>query len=204
MDNEQTIIAVDTKWSIDRKHSDIGFKIRHLMIANVRGFFKEFDADIYTTGTDFSTARVDLWIDVASIKTGDDTRDGHLRSADFFDVQHHRQILFSSKTIEKPDKYGNHELWGELTIKGVSKNIKLNVRFGGQVIDPWGSERVGFTVTGKLNRSDWGLTWNTLQETGGVMLGDIINISCELELINKGMQKLNRGAKKATNTMLFY
>lgn len=175
-----------TKWSIDKMHSEIEFKVRHLMISHTKGNFKNFDASIYTTNKDFTTAEIDVWIDPNSIHTGDEKRDEHLKSADFFDVQKHKQITFTSSTIGKADREGNHELWGELTMLGVTKNIKLHVTFGGIVKDPWGNEKAGFTVTGKLNRSDWGLTWNTAIETGGFVVGDEIAISCEIELMNLG------------------
>ena len=180
----------ETKWSIDLTHSEIEFKVKHLMIAHVKGAFKTFDASIYTSGKDFSTADIDLWIDASSITTGDKKRDEHLKSIDFFDIQNYSQITFISNTIGESDANGNHELWGNLTMKGITKNIKLNVQFGGLIKDPWGKERAGFTVTGKINRSDWGLTWNTLMETGGLMVSDEVTILCEVELINEGQKKL--------------
>jgi polyisoprenoid-binding protein YceI len=173
-----------TKWSIDPVHSEISFKVKHLMITNVKGSFKIFNASIYTTEKDFTTAGIDLWIDAASITTGDTKRDDHLRGADFFDVQNHKQITFTSETIGKPDLKGNQEVWGELTMKGVTKNIKLRVRFGGIINDPWGNERAGFTVTGKICRNDWGLTWNAAIEAGGLMVSEEVIITCEVELIN--------------------
>jgi polyisoprenoid-binding protein YceI len=175
-----------TKWSIDKIHSAIEFKVRHLMISHTKGTFKNFDASIYTNNKNFNTSEIDVWIDPGSISTGDEQRDEHLKSAEFFDVQKHKQINFTSSTIGKADSEGNHELWGELTMLGVTKNIKLNVKFGGIVKDPWGNEKAGFTVTGMLNRSDWGLTWNTAIETGGFVVGDEIAISCEIELLNLG------------------
>jgi polyisoprenoid-binding protein YceI len=180
----------ETKWSIDQAHSEIAFKVKHLMISHVKGTFKTFDGSIYTSAKDFSTTEIDLWIDASSITTGDEKRDEHLKSADFFDVQNNKQITFTSNTIGEPDKDDNHELWGELTMRGVSKNIKLNVQFGGMIKDPWGNERAGFTVTGKINRSDWGLIWNTLLETGGLMVSEEVIISCEVELINAGQKEL--------------
>ena len=179
-----------TKWAIDPAHSDITFKIRHLMIAHVKGSFKTFDASIYTSDKDFSTAIIDLWIDTASITTGDEKRDEHLKSADFFDVEIHKQITFTSGSIEKPDTDGNHELWGELTIKGITKKIKLDVEFGGIIKDPWGNEKAGFAITGKINRTDWGLVWNTAIETGGIMVGEEVKISCEVELTNAGIKEM--------------
>jgi polyisoprenoid-binding protein YceI len=180
----------ETKWSLDLAHSEITFKVRHLMIANVKGAFKKFDASIYTSGNDFSTAEIDLWIDASSIFTGDEKRDEHLKSEDFFDVQKHNQISFVSNTIGEPDKDGNHELWGNLTMRGITKNIKLIVQFGGMIKDPWGNEKAGFTVTGKVNRSDWGLVWNTLLETGGFMVSEEVTILCEVELIKADQKEL--------------
>jgi polyisoprenoid-binding protein YceI len=176
----------NNRWTIDLTHSEIAFKIRHLMIAHIRGAFKTFDANIYTTETDFATAEIDVWIEAASINTGDAKRDEHLRGADFFDAGAHKQISFKANSIEKADGEGMHDLWGELTIKGITKNIKLQVEFGGILKDPWGKERAGFTITGKINRSDWGLGWNTALDTGGLMIGDEVKISCEIELVNTG------------------
>ncbi|MCX6305956.1 MAG: YceI family protein [Bacteroidetes bacterium] len=191
-------VAGKTKWSIDLAHSEIGFNVKHLMIAHVKGAFKKFDASIYTFEKDFTTVEVDLWIDVSSIDTGNEKRDEHLKSADFFDVQHHKQITFTSSTIGNPDHEGNHELWGELTMRGVSKNIKLNLQFGGIAHDPWGNEKAGFTVTGKLTRSDWGLVWNTPIEAGGLMVGEEVSILCEMELTNIGQSDLTMELEPVT------
>lgn len=176
------------QWTTDKAHSDISFKVRHLMISHVKGYFKTFDASIYTTDKDFTTAQIDLWIDAASITTGDEKRDEHLKGADFFDTVNHKQISFTSSAIEKPGADGSHVLWGELTMKGITKNVQLNVEFGGIISDPWGNEKAGFTVTGKINRSDWGLTWNSAIEAGGLMVGDEIKISCEVQLTNAGIK----------------
>jgi polyisoprenoid-binding protein YceI len=188
-----------TKWSIDQSHSEISFKVRHLMISHVKGGFKTFDASIYTIGKDFRTAEVDIWIDASSIYTGDEKRDEHLKSPDFFDVKKFKQITFTSSNIEKSDEEGNHEVWGELTMMGFTQNIKLNLELGGLVNDPWGKERAGFTVTGKINRSDWGLTWNSPIESGGLMVSDQISISCDIELINIGQYDLTMQLESATN-----
>lgn len=174
------------KWSIDPSHSEITFRVRHLMIAHVKGSFKKFDANIYTTDRDFKTAVVDVWIDAASIDTGDEKRDEHLKSADFFDAENHKQITFTSDTIQPADASGNQELWGELMMKGITKNVKLVVTFGGIITDPWGVEKAGFSVTGTIKRSDWNLNWNTVLQNGGFMVSDEVTISCEVELINLG------------------
>ena len=172
----------DIKWAIDLAHCEVNFKIRHLMIAHVRGSFKTFDANIYTSSNDFTSAIIDFWIDTSSIFTGDVKRDEHLKSVDFFDAENYKQISFTAETIGKVDGEGEHQLWGELTMKGVTKNLMLTVLFGGLLNDPWGNERAGFTVTGKLNRSEWGLIWNSPIESGGIMVSDEVNIECEIQL----------------------
>lgn len=187
---ETALVTTQTRWSIDPVHCEIAFKVRHLMIAHVKGSFKTFDASIYTNSNDFTTAEVDLWIDPSSIFTGDTKRDEHLKSPDFFDVEKHKQITFTSSTMGKPDADGNLELWGELTMLGVTNNVKLNVQFGGIAKDPGGNEKAGLTLTGVINRSDWGLVWNATIETGGLMVSDEVTISCEVELINKGQEDM--------------
>ena len=180
----ETITKV--KWGIDPVHTEIAFKVKHLMITNVKGVFTEYDATIYTTGEDFVSAEIDFWANAASIDTGDSKRDEHLRSADFFDVENHKQITFNGNTIEKVDNDGSYELYGDLTIKGIMRQVKLDVEFGGVMKDPWGNEKAGFTLNGKINRKDWGLNWNTALETGGVLVSETVNISCEVQLVKLG------------------
>jgi polyisoprenoid-binding protein YceI len=170
------------KWAVDPAHSEIGFKVKHLMISNVKGVFKEFDASIYTTGEDFMTSEIDFWINPASIDTGDEKRDGHLKSADFFDADNFKEISFIGNTIEKVDNDGSFTLYGDLTLKGIKKQVRLDVEFGGVMKDPWGNEKAGFTINGKLNRKDWGLNWNAALEAGGMLVSDEVRISCELQL----------------------
>jgi len=174
--------AAKTKWGIDPAHSEIGFKVKHLMIANVRGTFKEFDASVYTTGEDFMSAEVDFWLNPASVDTGDEKRDAHIKSADFFDVEHFKEINFIANSYEDVDHDGSYELYGDLTIKGITKRIKLEVEFGGVVKDPWGNEKAVFTINGKINRKDWGLNWNAALETGGLLVSEDVWISCEVQL----------------------
>jgi polyisoprenoid-binding protein YceI len=176
---------VKTKWGIDAAHSEIAFKVKHLMITNVKGTFKEFDASIFTTGEDFMTSEIDFWLNPASIETGAADRDAHLKSADFFDVENHKQITFIGNTYEKVDNDGSYTLYGDLTIKGITKQIKLDIEFGGVMKDPWGNEKAGFTIDGKINRKDWGLNWNATLEAGGLLVGDEVRISCEVELIKQ-------------------
>ncbi len=175
-------VGAKTKWVIDNAHSEIGFKVKHLMIANVRGTFKEFEASIYTTNEDFASAEIDLWINPASISTGDEKRDGHLMSADFFDAEQFKEINFTANTFEKVGKDGGFELYGDLTIKGIKKQIKLDVEFSGIMKDPWGNNKAVFNVNGKINRKDWGLNWNAALETGGVLVSEDVWINAEIQL----------------------
>jgi len=180
----ETITRV--KWGIDPVHSEIAFKVKHLMITNVKGVFSEFDAVIYTTGEDFMTAEVDFWANASSVDTGDAKRDEHLKSPDFFDAENHKQITFIGNTIEKVDNDGSYELYGDLVIKNIKRQIKLDVEFGGVMKDPWGNEKAGITLNGKINRKEWGLNWNAALEAGGVLLSETVNISCEVQLVKLG------------------
>lgn len=171
-----------TKWVIDPVHSEVGFKVRHLMVTNIKGHFSEYDASIYTTDDDFMTAEIDFWINAASIDTGNPDRDAHLKSPDFLDVEKHPQIHFIGKSYESVDNDGSYTLFGDLTIRGITKQVKLDVEFGGVVKDPWGNEKAAFTVNGKVNRKDWGLVWNQPLEAGGVLVGDEVHINCEFQL----------------------
>ncbi|HLN73369.1 MAG TPA: YceI family protein [Prolixibacteraceae bacterium] len=174
-----------TRWGIDPVHSEIGFKVKHLMITNVRGTFKEFDASIYTTGEDFMTSEIDFWMNPASVDSGGADRDAHLKSADFFDVENYKQIHFIGNTYENIDNDGSYELYGDLTIKDITRQIKLDVEFGGVMKDPYGNHKAGFTINGKINRKDWGLNWNTALETGRVLVSEEVYISCEVQLVKQ-------------------
>lgn len=178
-------VTIKTKWNIDNAHSEIAFSVKHLMITNVRGVFKEFNASIYTTAKDFMTVEMDFWLNPASIDTGDVKRDEHLKGADFFDVDNHKQITFIGNTYQKEDAKNKYTLYGELAMKGISKQIKLDVEFGGTTKDPWGNEKAGFTITGKINRKDWGLTWNNPLEAGGMLVSDEVLINCEVQLLKQ-------------------
>jgi polyisoprenoid-binding protein YceI len=182
METKNVKTETKTKWGVDTAHSEVGFKIKHLMVANVRGTFREYDGSIYTTGDDFTTAEIDFWINAASINTGEEKRDGHLRSPEFFDVEKFKEISFTGNTMQKKDETGRFSLFGELTMKDVKKRIELDVDFGGFVKDPWGNQKAVFTVTGKINRKDWGLNWNAAMETGGVLVGEDVWITCEIQL----------------------
>jgi polyisoprenoid-binding protein YceI len=173
-----------TKWVLDPTHSELGFKIKHLMISNVSGSFKSFQADVETDGTDFSSAKVQLSANMASISTNNEQRDAHLRNADFFEVEKHPELKFTSTKMEKVDD-DTYTLYGDLTLKGVTKPVKLNVEYNGVTKDPWGGERAGFVVTGKIKRTDWGVTFNAALETGGVMLGEEVKLNGEIQLVKQ-------------------
>jgi len=165
---------------IDPSHSKIQFKVKHLMISNVLGSFKEFEGKASMVENDFSTTKVSVTIKTASIDTEAPDRDTHLKSADFFDVEKYPEIVFEGKGMTQKDE-DNYELSGELTIKGISKPVKLSVEFGGIMSDPWGNKKAGFSVTGEINRKDWGMVWNAALEAGGVLVADKVKILCDVE-----------------------
>lgn len=176
--------AEKVKWSIDPAHSEIAFKVKHLMITNVKGVFKEFNATIYT-GEDLVPTELEVSINAASIDTGDANRDGHLKSADFFDTEIYKQIEFKSTSYKKASGKGQYELTGDMTIRGVKKPVKLDVEFEGVMKDPWGNEKAGYTINGIINRKDWGLNWNAALEAGGVLVSDEVKISSEVQLVRQ-------------------
>jgi polyisoprenoid-binding protein YceI len=173
-----------TKWILDLAHSEISFKVKHLMITNVKGLFKEFNTSVETSGDDFTDAKINFNMAPASIDTGDANRDTHLRSADFFDVENYKEIAFIGDTLEKVDA-DTFKLYGDLSIKGMTKRIGLDVEFGGMMKDPWGNQKAGFSINGKINRKDWGLNWNAALEAGGVLVSDEVRINGEIQLVKK-------------------
>jgi polyisoprenoid-binding protein YceI len=168
-----------TKWTIDPAHSEVGFKVKHLMINNVKGHFKSFSGEAETAGDDFKGAKINFSADIASIDTGNEQRDQHLRSADFFSAEKNPKLTFVSK------KFEGEKLEGELTIAGVTKPVTLHVEFGGVAKDPWGNTKAGFTLTGKINRKDFGINWNAALETGGFMVSDDVVITSEVQLVKQ-------------------
>jgi polyisoprenoid-binding protein YceI len=172
-----------TTGNLDLAHSEMQFKIKHLMIANVTGSFKQFEVTATTEDEDFATAKASFKAHVDSITTNNDQRDGHLKSPEFFDAATFPFISFESTSIVA--KEGGYELTGDLTIKDVTKSETMNVELGGITKDPYGQTKVGFTLSGTINRRDFGLTWNVALETGGVMVGEQIKIQAELQLIKQ-------------------
>lgn len=175
-----------TKWSLDPTHSEVQFKVKHLMITTVTGYFQKFNVELEAEEDDFSTASNILFTaDVNSINTNNEQRDTHLKSADFFDTENHSQIRFEGKQYEK---LGNDEakLHGDLTVRGITKPVSVNVEFGGVVVDPYGQTKAGFTVTGKISRKEFGLTWSAVTEAGNVVVSDEIKLQAEIQLVKQG------------------
>lgn len=177
-----------TIWQLDPTHTEVGFAVKHLMISTVKGRFPGVRATVRMDEGDYRTAQVVAEIDVASITTGNEQRDAHLRSADFFDAERFPTILFQSRQVETgPD--GTLRLSGDLTIRGVTRRVVIDVTSEGVIQDPWGNRRAGFSGTLRLKRSDFGITWNQLIETGGVVVGDEVRISLEAELVQEGVKQ---------------
>lgn len=172
-------------WVLDPTHSEVHFKVKHLMITNVTGSFDIFSVSAQTEDEDFSTAKVNFTADVDSISTGNEQRDGHLKSADFFDAGTYPQIKFAATKFEKVDNDGSYSLYGDLTIRDTTKNVKLDVEFGGVVKDPYGNTKAGFTINGKINRKDFGLNWSAVTEAGGIVVSDEVKVACEIQLIEQ-------------------
>jgi polyisoprenoid-binding protein YceI len=173
------------KWKIDPAHSEILFKVKHLMITTVTGSFKKFDLEVETETEDFSTvSKIEFIADTNSISTNNEERDTHLRSADFFDAEKHGELRFVGKNYEVSGE-DEAKLHGDLTIRGRTKPIVLNVEFGGIVTDPYGQVKAGFTVTGKISRKEYGLVWNAVTEAGQVVVSDTIRIHAEIQLVKQ-------------------
>lgn len=175
----------NTKWVLDPTHSEILFKVKHLMITNVKGEFRKISAEVNTINNDFSKASVNVTIEANSVFTNEENRDNHLKGADFFDVENNPLITFKGTSFEKTNG-DNYILKGMLAIKGQSQEVSLDVEFGGINKDPWGNEKAGFSVTGKINRKDWGLNWNAALETGGVLVSEEVKINAEVQFVKQG------------------
>lgn len=169
-------------WVLDPTHSELTFKVKHMMISNVKGEFKDFSIDV--SGEDILNSVINAKIQTSSINTNNEDRDNHLKSADFFDTEKYQDLSFKSSSIKHKD--GNeYELKGVLTIKGISKDVSLEVEFGGINKDPWGNDKAGLSFSGKISRKDWGLNWNTALETGGVLVSDEVRIYGEFQFVKQ-------------------
>jgi polyisoprenoid-binding protein YceI len=171
-----------TTWNLDPTHSEIGFKVKHLMITNVSGSFGQFVVAVSTQGDDFSTASIAFEAQIDSINTGNEQRDGHLKGEDFFAATSHPTLCFKSTRVEKKDEE-NFVIHGDLTIRGIIKPIHFNAEFGGIGIDPWGNHKAGFSINGKINRTDFQLNWNAALETGGVLVSEEVRLFGEIQMV---------------------
>lgn len=169
-------------WNLDPTHSEVGFKVKHMMVTNLSGHFGEFNVIASTDGEDFGSAVISFSAKTASVNTGNEQRDGHLRSGDFFDSESHPELIFSGSKMENAGG-SNYKLHGNLTIRNVTKPVVLDVEFGGIGKDPWGNTKAGFTVTGKINRKDFGLNWNAALETGGMLVSEEVRLNSEIQLV---------------------
>ena len=177
------------RWEIDSSHSGIHFSVRHLVIAKVRGHFARWTGTVVAPDGDFSRGHVDVVIDASSIETGVADRDTHLKSADFFDAATFPELRFTTSRVETSAK-GRLQVAGKLTIKGITKDVTLEVENHGLARDPWGNERAAFTARTSVDRKDFGLTWNQVLETGGVVVGDRVEIEIEIEAVKQAAQKV--------------
>ena len=179
-----TATLTTTKWGLDQAHSEIRFKAKHMMISTITGEFKNYDVTIETNGDkeeDFTTAKIFYTADVSSIETGNEQRDGHLRTNDFFNPEQYPKITFASTSLEKVNAT-HYKMLGDLTIRDVTKQISLDVEFEGKVTDPWSNTKYGFTVDGKINRKEFGLNWNVITEAGGILVGEEIKIHASVQI----------------------
>ncbi len=175
-------------WQVDGAHSAVSFSVRHMVISKVRGRFTRWNAKLALDGADLASSSVDVEIEAASIETGVADRDAHLRSPDFLDVEKHPTLRYRSRRVELASK-DRLRVVGDLTIHGVTREVVLDVEYGGQGTDPWGNRRAGFTATASLNRRDFGLTWNQALETGGVLVADRVDVEIELQAVRKAAEK---------------
>lgn len=172
------------KWKIDPSHSEVTFKVKHLVITTVTGNFKSFDGELIAEKDDFSDAAINFTADIDSISTGNEQRDGHLKSADFFDAANHPKLIFKSTSFTHKSG-SDYVLSGDLTIRGTTKKVDLNVEYGGQQKDFYGNTVAGFEISGKINRQDYGLTWAAVTETGGIVVSDEVKLQINVEVIKE-------------------
>jgi polyisoprenoid-binding protein YceI len=169
-----------SKWTLDTAHSSVDFAIRHMMVSKVRGTFQTYEATLDADPEDLTTASIEFSIDVNSVDTRNEDRDTHLRSADFFDVEHYPKMTFKSTKITKKSP-GEYDVTGDLNIRGTTRTETFVVSFEGQGTDPYGNVKVGFEAHGSISRSEYGLTWNAALETGGVLVADQVQITLDIQ-----------------------
>lgn len=171
--------ATKAKWNVDASHSEVGFKVKHMMISTVKGAFEKFDASAETESDDFKNAKFEFSAKVNSINTKNEDRDTHLKSEDFFNAEKYPELTFKSTSFD-----GNN-IVGDLTIKDVTKEVTLNTDFNGVAVDPYGQTKAGFEISGKINRKDFGLSWNAVTEAGSIVVSDTIQFAIDLQFIKQ-------------------
>ena len=176
-----TIEAI-SKWNLDPTHSEVQFKVRHLVISNVTGTFRNFSATLEKAGEDFSGAKVTFTAHVDSIDTNQADRDNHLKSPEFFDAAQFPTVEFVSSSFEKTGDH-TYSVTGDLTMKGITHSVELTAEFGGEMVDPWGNRKVGFEVSGTVKREDFGLTWSAVTEAGGVVVGSDVKLLFNVQFV---------------------
>jgi polyisoprenoid-binding protein YceI len=175
------MVATKTKWSIDPTHSEVQFKVKHLVISTVTGTFKQFEGALETESDDFNGAKASFSLDVASIDTNVADRDAHLKSDDFFSAEKYPNITFEGTLNKTGDD--TYQLTGPLTIRDTTKEISLDVEYGGTMVDGYGQTKAGFEINGKINRKEFGLTWSMVTEAGGVVVGDHVKLSLNVQIV---------------------
>ncbi len=168
-----------TMWAIDPTHSEVGFKVKHMMISTVKGFFQSFEVNVETDNDDFTNAAIEVNIDVDSISTGNNDRDAHLKSDDFFNAEQFPQIKFISKSFD-----GN-QLTGDLTIRDITKEVVLDVDYNGTAVDPYGQTKAGFEISGNINRKDFNLKWDAVTEAGSIVVSDKVQLVIDAQLVQQ-------------------
>lgn len=179
-----SINFAQTEWAFDKSHSNVSFSVTHMLISEIEGDFRSFEGKIITEDDSFENAEIFLTVDLNSIDTDNENRDNHLKGDDFFNADKYPEMTFTSNKFNKVNDK-NYELWGDLTIRDVTKEVKLDVVMNGIITDPWGNTRAGFKLSGELNRFDYGLKWNNLMDAGGLIVGEIITINANIELIQQ-------------------
>ena len=173
-----------TNWALDPSHSEIQFKVKHMMISTITGEFSKFASTLETEGADFTQAKVTFSADIDSINTKNEQRDGHLKSPDFFDAPAHPQLTFTGSKLERKDDE-HYTLTGDLTLRGTTKEVTLAVVNNGIIKDPYGNQRTGFEISGKINRKDFGLTWHQITEAGGLVVSDEVKLIANVEFVQQ-------------------